>query len=354
VDPKTTEEWTDTTDIKNSEHAFNCLWLLITKSEQQHIQDITEPRKVWTRLQEINESRTPAKRALLKQTLKNITLKDGEDARKYIDKIRSIAIDINNTGGTMDDVDIAEAILEGLPESYSTAKIYLNTQRGDLDTMVHSLLSEEQRQKQEKQSTSTALAARANSNKPSAKKTKETRKCYYCKRKGHLAKDCYKKKAAEDNKKRDEKSSKESSSDDENKKKSGGQLFTIPPAPKNKLNEWFLDSGASNHITKRRDVLFDYEPIEDMPITIGDDSAITAIGKGTLRVILDDGTEAAFSDVLHAPELGGSNLISIRQLTRVSKGTITTSFGIDEATIYREGIAVATITISNDLYRLDI
>ena len=110
----------------------------------------------------------------------------------------------------MDNVDIVDAILEGLPESYSTIKVYLNMLRADKDTLVHSLLSEEQLRKKEKGAEGTVTALTANvkpgwktrksftgqgtySHKQSGEhKVKPTDECYYCYKKGHHKAQCRK------------------------------------------------------------------------------------------------------------------------------------------------------------------
>ena len=69
------------------------------------------------------------------------------------------------------------------------------------------------------------------------------------------------------------------------------------------------DSGASNHMTHRRE-LFDLASfkilMEPIPISLGDDSEIFATGKGTLCLLFNvDGKqkEGCFKDVLFVPEL---------------------------------------------------
>src|SRR5438034_1389970 len=136
--------------------------MLMTKSEQQHLWDITNPQVAWTKLQGVYEAQTPARRALFKQMLKNTQLSDDGDVRKYVNKIDTIAQDIIGAGRTMDNIDIADAILEGLPESYSTVKVYLNMLQADKDALVHSLLSEEQLRKKEKGTEGTVTVLTAN------------------------------------------------------------------------------------------------------------------------------------------------------------------------------------------------
>src|SRR2546430_1186795 len=106
----------------------------------------------------------------------------------------------------MDNVDITDAILEELLESYASFKVYLNTLCADKDALIHSLLSEEQLRKGEKdvEGTATALVVMTKpgqkfekifggplSNKQSGRcKAKPTNECYYCHKKGHHKPQC--------------------------------------------------------------------------------------------------------------------------------------------------------------------
>ena len=86
-----------------------------------------DPQEAWAKLKIVYKIHIPAKQALLKQMLKNTVLKDDKDIQKFIDKVKLIAIDISSSRGFINNIDIVDAILEGLPESYVTAKVYLNT-----------------------------------------------------------------------------------------------------------------------------------------------------------------------------------------------------------------------------------
>src|SRR5437667_97837 len=48
------------TDVENKTHAFNCIWMLMNKSEQQHLRGVMNPWEVWRKLQEYYEAQTPA------------------------------------------------------------------------------------------------------------------------------------------------------------------------------------------------------------------------------------------------------------------------------------------------------
>src|SRR6185436_16730355 len=51
------------------------------------------------------------------------------------------------------------------------------------------------------------------------------------------------------------------------------------------IAKWFLDSGATDHMTNNKDALCDYKPFaRPKDIQLGDDSIIKSYGSGTVRL----------------------------------------------------------------------
>ena len=166
-----------------------------------------------------------------------------------------------------------------------------------------------------------------------SKKSSDTKKtkCFYCKKKGHMAQDCFKKKAGmKKNKEVEEKSSNASSSgnyasretcenlepDGENKPEialaSGGQL------PKNQ--SWWI--GASQHMSPVKKDMSDFVKFKNPNIVkLADNSVLHACGKGTVQLSVYDGIEkvkVTLNVVLYVPKTR-NKLISLSSMT--DKGT---------------------------------
>lgn len=120
------------------------------------------------------------------------------------------------------------------------------------------------------------------------------------------------------------------------------------------------DSGASNHMTHKRE-LFDPDSFETLskpiPISLGDDSEIFATGRGTLCLMFNvDGRkkEGSFKDVLFVPELKVT-LLSVGQSARLPHCKVTFDDNvceyIDKGT--NEVMARAFACEDTDLYTLD-
>ena len=48
-------------------------------------------------------------------------------------------------------------------------------------------------------------------------------------------------------------------------------------------NTWYIDSGASSHMTGAREMIFEFSQADtDVEVVLGDDSIVSAVGRGTI------------------------------------------------------------------------
>ena len=82
----------------------------------------------------------------------------------------------------------------------------------------------------------------------------------------------------------------------------------------NQYDVWFTDSGASAHITFRREWLVNYRQRNDgSSIVLGDDRECAVVGIGSVpvkRLINGKWIDATIHDVLYVPSMG-KNLYSV-------------------------------------------
>ena len=79
-------------------------------------------------------------------------------------------------------------------------------------------------------------------------------------------------------------------------------------------HEWLIDSGASYHMAKNKDMFSSLNDYNTKKIYVGDDRSLSVVGSGTIH--LENGQ---FNDVLCVPTLS-CNLLSVYQLTHSGEG----------------------------------
>jgi hypothetical protein len=77
--------------------------------------------------------------------------------------------------------------------------------------------------------------------------------------------------------------------------------------------QWYLDTGASNHMTGNASIFSELNPGVLGSVRFGDGSLVEIAGRGTVLFASKDGGHRAFHDVYHIPRLR-SSILSIGQL----------------------------------------
>jgi hypothetical protein len=75
---------------------------------------------------------------------------------------------------------------------------------------------------------------------------------------------------------------------------------------------WFLDSGCNNHMIGNKEWLFDFDTQFRESVKLGDDSKMSVMGKGYLKLWIG-GMIQVITNVYYLPGLR-NNLLSIGQL----------------------------------------
>ena len=116
---------------------------------------------------------------------------------------------------------------------------------------------------------------------------------------------------------------------------------------------WYTDSGASAHISLRREWFDDYHPRRDgSTVVLGDNRECAVVGEGNIRIErLTEGEwkQARIENVLYVPDMG-KNLYSVVAATARN---VNIKFEKDSVTFYRNGEAIACeVKQNNAVYRM--
>ena len=139
------------------------------------------------------------------------------------------------------------------------------------------------------------------------------RVCWRCGKEGHYKKQCR-------SKVEKKKGSEESSSTEENTSKEGGDVYLASSITHADHEAWFVDYGASFHITPHKEWFYEYERYDGDNIFLGDDSTTRIIGRGKFKLRLIERIRTLPS-VLHIPGLA-KNLIFLRKMDDAGVKTV--------------------------------
>ncbi|MCH79926.1 retrovirus-related Pol polyprotein from transposon TNT 1-94 [Trifolium medium] len=135
--------------------------------------------------------------------------------------------------------------------------------------------------------------------------------CYNCQKFGHFAKDCRGKKVPRHVNKQD--------SDAHMEQEEGDSeidpmlLMATVTDEETHSEDWYLDTGCSNHMTSHREWLVNFNDSSKTKIRFADNRTIPAEGVGDVLIRGKKGNQALIIDVLYIPAMK-TNLLSMRQL----------------------------------------
>jgi hypothetical protein len=148
-------------------------------------------------------------------------------------------------------------------------------------------------------------------------------RCYNCNEKGHFQSDCPEPKREKANLAQEEDEDQallmlETCDLTQAAQPLSEQVFlneekVVPKLTGNKDTAWYLDSGASNHMTGNRDKFAELDSTVHGKVRFGDGSAVEICGRGVILMKCLTGEHRVLSDVYFIPRLK-NNIISLGQL----------------------------------------
>ena len=165
--------------------------------------------------------------------------------------------------------------------------------------------------------------------------------CWYCKKEGHLKKDCFARKRSMGN-------------DDDDGETAvaieqieAGDALTVSMDVSN--SDWLIDSGCTHHMTSQRDWFVEFSKKSASKILLGDYHYVETLGTGTIRVNTHGSSVKYLKNVRYVPTLR-RNLISTGTLGKLGF----THVGADgKIKFQKNGKLVLQGTLRNGLYMLD-
>ncbi|KAE8667838.1 hypothetical protein F3Y22_tig00112368pilonHSYRG00011 [Hibiscus syriacus] len=272
----------------------------------------------------------------LKRKLYTLRMPESTSVTEHLNTLNTLFSHLTSLGCKIGEQEHAELLLQSLPDSYDQLIINLinnNVTSLVFDDVAAAVLQEENRCKNKEDiqvnlQQAEALATmrgrstecgQSSSHKHGGSKSrsKKNLKCYNCGKKGHLKKDCWSL-----NKNSNPQGNTANTSDD------GDALcceaLTTVKGRKRYADIWLIDSGATYHMTSRREWFHHYEPVSGGSVYSCNDYALEIIGVGTIKLKMYDGIIKVVRDVRHVKGLK-KNLLSYRFLDNNASEKIATN-----------------------------
>ena len=337
---------------KLDKKALAAIQLCLSDATLQEVVGIKTAKGVWDKLAELYLTKSLTNKLRLKLKLYTLRMSEGASLSGHISAFSSTVNDLASVGSKVEDEDQALLLLCSLPASYSNFRdtmiygrenITFEDVKNNLKAKIH--IDSEITTRDSGRSLDDALVMenRGRSNK-SKSKSKDV-ECYYCHKKGHIKRNCPKKKSNMDSKSRDE------DNGDDRVTSVDEDFFSLREGDSEDLvsdeNTWLVDSGATAHVARSRELFSTYTPGDKGVLRMGNGGVAKVVGIGDIRVETNTGVDLVLSGVRHAPDVR-SNTISVQALDGSGYAN---HFGNGKWRLCKGNLVVATGALMRKLYR---
>ena len=308
----------------------------------------------------------------LRREFENLAMKKDEKVSEFSSRFTKIISELRDLGERLEEKEAVAKLLRSMPMKYDSLTFSLeqfgNMRSLSVDEVIGSLRVHEQRlQERDSREEEQVLLARAyNQSKKTdhgsssrgrgrgtsrgrgrgrgrgrfSKNDKEEEerkpfdkskvKCYNCQKMGHFTDECYsdtKKKGKEEKVNISEETEEESALMMVMSDECGELLLQGTNNPHDECM-WYLDTGASSHMTGKKVFFDNIDESKKGKVRFGDGSSIPYEGKGDISVTLKTGEVLTILNVLYLPDLK-TNILSLEKLdeqgckTSLSSGFLT-------------------------------
>ena len=330
------------------------------------MRDAKTAKEMWTSIRNVFQRHTLLNKLSARRSFYTAIMSENESVLHFANRIRQLAATLKSMSVSIDESEMAMALLNGLPDQYApliSALDALGTEDNKNQSLKFDFLKARVMQEEQRialrnkdalaKSEASALVSQRQSHKHDGKcaSCKTRPFCEYCKKLGHLESKCWKKFPHLNPHKKKAISAFIASHTDDDPVVCLVAKYQKAGIPE-ESQDWFIDSGCSNHMTYNKSLFLSYTSSPESNVKLGNGQKAHVMGIGNIDVnILVNGksTRCRLMNVLHVPHLG-YQLLSVPTW---DKQGLETTFKSGRVRVLRDGVLCASGTMYGNLYKLD-
>ena len=325
----------------------------------ENVREVTSTKEMWQKIRDVFERHTLLNKLAARRKFYTATKEESESALQFSNRIRQLAATLKSMNVTIDESEMAMALLNGLPEAYDPLISALDAISGEEETLKFDhvksrVMQEEQRIniRVSQAATKADTAALLSTQRPPGR---ERPKCRHCKKLGHVEAKCWKKHPhLNPHKKTDTAMIATGDAEDPIVCLLANHAKYKAQVKSDKISDWFIDSGCSNHMTHDKSLFSSYTKLPKTgSVELGNGDKTSIVGQGTVQVrikVKGEARNCSLANTYYVPGLD-YNLMSVPML---DKRGLSTKFENKKCLISRKGNLLATGSMSSNLYKLDV
>src|SRR6266487_4225588 len=346
-----------------------------------HIANETHAKTLWEKLESLYASKSGNNKLFLLNSFISLKYKEGTSISDHLSEFQGLLDQMSGMGIKFEDELLGLFLLLSLPESGETFRVSITSSapKGvvSLETAKGGILNEEMRRKTQGTSSQSEVLVTENRGRSQKKEPKGGREnsrskskgryknmeCNYCHKSGHIQKYCYQWRKDNKGKKGKQKQRDHEDHDDDRVTTAiNDDLVILRDHESINLvsdeSMWIVDSGATLHVTPRKEFFTSYTSGDFGGLKMGNDGVAKVIGVGDICLQTNMGMQLLLRDVKYAPDVR-FNLISVHMLDdcgydnhfgsgkwKLSKGNLVVARGEKTSKLYWTKTLVARDSVN--------
>lgn len=186
--------------ISHDTKALSFIICGLSDNQIHQVSSAKSSHEAWTRLKSIFGQTNSAARLFLRKKLYRLEMDKDTNVATHVNNIRCIIDQLSGANVNIEEEESVFVLLASMPHAYeSCVSAIANQANLTLASVASSLILEETRMESNKESSPSTPVQHERETALIMEKKKPPRVCYYCRKKGHMIKDCRKRIRDEEN-----------------------------------------------------------------------------------------------------------------------------------------------------------